>query len=356
MDVLSEVLKAVQLDGAVFFNGEFSKPWCAREPDSVTMAGYLAVQSKHVIIFHLVIEGHAYISLEHDARRVPLVPGDIVVLPHGQAHVMGNGPPVPPMDSAAQIPRIISEGLRFYRFGQGGDMTKLICGYMTCNPQLSQMLLAGLPGIIKINIRDHVSGRWLEDTLRYSIDHAEASGPGGAAVVAKLSEALFVETLRRYIASLPPAQTGWLAGVRDPHVGQALGLLHRDPSRPWTIASLAAEAGVSRSVLAERFRHYLSETPIGYLTRWRMHLAAQLLKSTSKSVAEVAGDVGYESEPSFNRAFKRALGVPPARFRSFVKSRREQSPDAVVADDGRPGRESDKRSKDTGDVLVSGRV
>jgi AraC-like DNA-binding protein len=331
MDVLSEVLRAVKLDGAVFFNGEFSTPWCAREPDSCTMATYLSVQSKHVIIFHLVTEGDAYISLEHDARRIPLVPGDIVVLPHGQAHLMGNGPPVTPMESAAHLSRIVSEGLRLYRFGEGGDVTKLICGYMTCDPQLSQMLLAGLPGIIKISIREDASGRWLEDTLRYSVDHAEAAGPGGAAVIAKLSEALFVETLRRYIAGLPPAQTGWLAGVRDPEVAKALAILHREPAQPWTIASLANEVGLSRSVLAERFRHYLSETPIGYLTRWRMHLAAQLLKSTSKSVAEVAGDVGYESEPSFNRAFKRALGVPPARFRSYAKPRRDQSTGAAGA-------------------------
>jgi AraC-like DNA-binding protein len=332
MDVLSEVLKAVKLDGAVFFNGEFSTPWCAREPDSCTMATYLSVQPKHVIIFHLVTEGDAYISLEHDAQRVQLIAGDIVVLPHGQAHVMGNGPPVTPMESTAHIRRILSEGLRLYRFGQGGDVTKLICGYMTCDPQLSQMLLAGLPGIIKMNIRDQASGRWLEDTLRYSVDHAEASGPGGAAVVAKLSEALFVETLRRYIAGLPPAQTGWLAGVRDADVGKALAILHRKPAQPWTIASLANEVGMSRSVLAERFRHYLSETPIGYLTRWRMHLAAQLLTSTSKSVAEVAGDVGYESEPSFNRAFKRALGVPPARFRSYAKPRRDVAAVGAGAD------------------------
>ena len=140
-----------------------------------------------------------------------------------------------------------------------------------------------------------------------------------------MSEALFVETLRRYIAALPPAQTGWLAGVRDQDAGKALAMLHGDPAQPWTIASLAREVGLSRSVLAERFRHYLSETPIGYLTRWRMHLAAQLLASTSKSVAEVAGDVGYESEPSFNRAFKRAFGVPPARFRSYAKPGRDQS-------------------------------
>jgi transcriptional regulator GlxA family with amidase domain len=133
---------------------------------------------------------------------------------------------------------------------------------------------------------------------------------------------LFVETLRRYIALLPREQTGWLAGVRDPEVGKVLALLHRQPAHPWTIASLATEVGTSRSVLAERFRRYLSETPIAYLTRWRLQLGAQLLRSTSSGVAQVAAEVGYESEPSFNRAFKREFGLPPARFRSQSKSSR----------------------------------
>ncbi len=204
-------------------------------------------------------------------------------------------------------------------------MTKLICGYMACDLRLSQIFLAGLPSVLKINIRDSPSGKWLEDTLRYSVEHADASGPGGTAVVAKLSEALFADTLRRYIEKLPTSQTGWLAGVRDPDVGKALALLHKQPSHPWTIASLANEVGLSRSVLAERFRHYLSDTPMGYLTRWRLQLAAQALTSTSKSVAEVAGDVGYESEPSFNRAFKREFRVPPARFRSQSRSTRSSA-------------------------------
>jgi AraC-like DNA-binding protein len=208
------------------------------------------------------------------------------------------------------------------QFGGGGELTRLICGYLTCDPQLSQIFLAGLPSIIKINIRDGAAGQWLEETLRFSVDHADASGPGGAAVISRLSEVLFVEALRRYVAQLPQTQTGWLAGVRDPEVGKALALLHRQPARPWTIAALADEVGVSRSVLAERFRHYLSDTPIGYLTRWRLQLAAQLLTSTSKSVAEVAGEIGYESEPSFNRAFKRVFALPPARFRSQSRTHR----------------------------------
>ncbi len=325
MDVLSEVLKAVKLDGAVFFNGEFSAPWCAREPDAGTMAAYLSTRASHIIIFHLILDGRAYARVEMDGRAVPLEAGDIIIVPHGDAHLMGNGPPVTPIDSAKQLQQILAEGRMISQFGGGGEMTKLICGYLTCDPQLSQVFLAGLPPIVKVHIRDNPSGRWVEDTLRYSVNQAEASGPGGAAVIAKLSEVLFVETLRRYIEKLPRTQTGWLAGVRDPDVGKALALLHKQPAHPWTIASLASEVGLSRSVLADRFQHYLSDTPIGYLTRWRLQLAAQLLTSTSKGVAEVAGDVGYESEPSFNRAFKREFGLPPARFRSQSKSARNST-------------------------------
>jgi len=319
MDVLSEMLKAVKLDGAVFFHGEFSAPWCARQPDGCSMASYLSSASTHVIIFHLVTEGHGYARVEENGRPVALSPGDIVMFPHGDAHLMGNGPPVTPIDSAQHLQQVLAERRMLSQFGGGGELTKLICGYMACDSHLSQMFLSGLPSLLKINVRDSPSGKWLEDTLRYSVEHADISGPGGTAVVAKLSEALFADTLRRYIEKLPASQTGWLAGVRDPDVGKALALLHRQPAHAWTIASLADAVGLSRSVLAERFRHYLSDTPMGYLTRWRLQLAAQVLSSTSKSVAEVAGEVGYESEPSFNRAFKREFGVPPARYRSQTR-------------------------------------
>lgn len=320
MDVLSEMLKAVKLDGAVFFHGEFSSPWCARQPDGCSVAAYLSSSSTHVIIFHLLTEGRGYARIEKNGRPVSLSPGDIVMFPHGDAHLMGNGPAVTPVDSTEQLQQVLAERRMLSQFGGGGELTKLICGYMACDLRLSQILLAGLPSVLKINIRDSPSGKWLEDTLRYSVEHSDASAPGGTAVVAKLSEALFADTLRRYIEKLPASQTGWLAGVRDPDVGKALALLHQRPAHPWTIASLANEVGLSRSALAERFRHYLSDTPMGYLTRWRLQLAAQALTSTSKSVAEVAGDVGYESEPSFNRAFKREFGAPPARFRNQARS------------------------------------
>ena len=152
------------------------------------------------------------------------------------------------------------------------------------------------------------------------MNEADASRAGGEAVLAKLSEVLFVETLRTYIANLPAEQTGWLAGARDAEVGKALALMHRRPAHPWTIASLAKEAGVSRSVLAVRFRHYLNEPPMAYLTLWRIQLGAQMLTSSSYPVAQIASEVGYESEAAFNRAFKREFTVPPARFRSQSRS------------------------------------
>ncbi|HEY6261806.1 MAG TPA: AraC family transcriptional regulator [Nitrospiraceae bacterium] len=322
MDVLSEVLRAVKLDGALFYNAEFSAPWAARSIDAHTVNSSLSPNSQHVIIFHLLTEGRGYAHVEGDDRPIPLNAGDILIVPHGDAHILGNGPPVTPVDRAQVLEQVLAQGLKVSRMGGGGEITKFVCGYMACEPQLSRVFLGGLPSILKINIRNDVSGQWLENSIRYSVDNVDPSRPGDETILAKLSEVLFVETLRRYIVMLPQEQTGWLAGIRDPDVGKALALLHRKPAYPWTIAALTNEVGISRTVLTERFRRYLSETPMAYLTRWRLQLGAQLLKSTSSSAAQIAADVGYESEPSFNRAFKREFGLPPARFRSKSKATR----------------------------------
>jgi AraC-like DNA-binding protein len=320
MDVLSEVLRAVRLDGAMFYNAEFSAPWAARSIDARTVTSSLSPNSQHVIIFHLLTEGRAYANVEGDDRPIPLNAGDILIVPHGDAHILGNGPSVTPVDREQVLEQVLSQGLKVSRMGGGGEITKFVCGYMACEPQLSRVFLGGLPPILKVSIRDDASGQWLENSIRHSVDNVDPLRPGDQTVLAKLSEVLFVETLRRYIAMLPPEQTGWLAGVRDPEIGKALALLHRKPADPWTIASLANEVGISRSALAERFRRYLSETPMAYLTRWRLQLGTQMLTSTSNSVAHIAGEVGYESEPSFNRAFKREFGLPPAQFRKQWRS------------------------------------
>jgi len=317
MDVLSEVLKAISLDAAFFYNAEFTAPWSVREPRSEVVAPHLSPGGGHVIIYHLVTEGKCRASLD-GGSSIEIGAGDIVIFPHGDAHVLGSGS-TKTVDLGLKLREVVAQGLKPARVGGGGEMTRIVCGYMSCDPQLSSALLAGLPPLFRVPIRDDASGQWLENNIRFSVSQAGSASLGGEAVLSKLSEVLFVETIRRYVAQLPSEEIGWLAGARDPEVGRALALLHAAPAKPWTIAMLAREVGISRSVLAERFSHYLNEPPIAYLTRWRLLLAARMLKSSSRGVADIAADVGYESEAAFNRAFKRQFTVPPARFRGSAK-------------------------------------
>jgi len=318
MDVLSTVLKTVKMEGALFFNAEFSAPWNVRTPASSSLAEYLSPDPKHVIIYHLLLSGQAHASIE-GGERVELNAGDIVVFPHGDAHLMGNGPDVAPRDHGQMLQEILAHGLRPAQTGGGGELTKFVCGYMVCDAQLCKSFLGGLPPVFKVNVGDDSAGQWLENSIRYSVAQALTSKTGTDIVIARLSEVLFVETLRRYLALLPPGEKGWLAGARDPEVGNALALMHRQASEPWSMAKLAKAVGISRSVLAERFRHYLGVPPMAYLTRWRLQVGAHLLRSSNRSVAQIAQEVGYESEPAFNRAFKREFGLPPARFRAKGK-------------------------------------
>lgn len=315
MDVLSEVLKVVKLQGAMFYNGEFSAPWSLRSPPSHTIAPYLAPGAEHVIIYHLVTEGRASVRLEN-GENLALGAGEIVVFPHGDPHIVENGSATKTVDMSQELTRIFCQGLKLSRLGGGGELTRFVCGYMACEPRLSQVFLSGLPPLFKVRIRDDASGRWLENSIRFSVNHTDSPRAGEEALLAKLSEVLFVETLRGYIGNLPPEQTGWLAGARDSVVGKTLALMHRKPAHPWTLAALAKEIGVSRSVLAERFRYYFNDPPMAYLTRWRLQLGGEMLRSTNYSVAQIAAEVGYESEAAFNRAFKREFTIPPARFRS----------------------------------------
>jgi AraC-like DNA-binding protein len=319
MDVLSEVLRAVRLEGALFFNAEFSAPWCVSSSRSAAIASYLSPGAEHVIIFHFLTEGRAYVTLPEGSRK-ELAAGDIVVLPHGNAHRLGNGSPEQPVDSLSIFAKNLGQGLKLARFGGGGEITKFVCGYMTCQPRLSEVFLAGLPAILTLHVTEEPSGKWLENSIRFSVAELNGSNAGSGLVLAKLSELLFVETLRRYISCLPPDQIGWFAGARDPIIGQALALLHRQPADPWTITTLARGVGLSRSRLADRFRHFLRVSPMAYLAQWRLKLGADILQSTEDSVAEVAAAVGYGSEAAFNRAFKRVFDCPPAQFRRKRKA------------------------------------
>jgi AraC-like DNA-binding protein len=314
MDAFSEVLSAVKLKGALFFNAEFASPWGLAAPRSDFLAPALLPGAEHLIIFHLLIEGSAFVQLD-DGRPIGLSAGDIVIFPHGDSHKFGNGAPTQVLDGEAMLALIRCRGLGGMRAGGSGEVSRFVCGYMACDPQLCRPILAGLPRVLKVNVRSGASGRWLEASILRLVDEVGSAQPGSQAMLAKLSEALFVETLRQYVGALPAEETGWLAGARDEVVGKSLAILHSRVDHPWTIAELSKEVGMSRSALLERFARYLSEPPMAYLTRWRLQLAARRLTSTPRSVAQISGEVGYESEAAFSRAFKREFGSPPAKFR-----------------------------------------
>jgi AraC-like DNA-binding protein len=314
LDAFSEVLGGVRLRGAVFFRAAFSAPWDLFVPRSSELAQMLAPGSKHLVIYHFVVNGPLRARVADDPS-VPLSAGDIVVFPHGHSHELGSGPGGRGVDTQAVMKKIRSGDLSPLETGGGGERTELVCGYLACDPLRCGPILDSLPSMLHVNVRSDGTGRWLEQSILHLADEAAAGRPGTDAMLVRLSEALFVDTLRRYVARLPDTSTGWLAGARDAGVGRALTLMHSRPDHPWTIAELAGEIGMSRSVLVERFTRYLAEPPMTYLTNCRLRLAAEALETTSKGVADIAADVGYESEAAFNRAFKRMFSVPPARFR-----------------------------------------
>lgn len=317
MDAFSQILSGVKLNGAVFFRAEFSAPWGFSTPTTKVMTATHAPGAEHLVLYHLVIEGGAVVELL-DGESIALSAGDIVIFPHGDPHHMSSGKgAVRPFPNYGIGAKIVSRDLTPLRAGGGGETSRFVCGYMTCDPHLCRPILSALPTVFKVNIRTDSSGHWLENSILHLVDEAASGRMGSDAMLAKLSEALFVDTIRRYLSGLPGQQTGWLAGARDPIVGKSLALLHSRVAHPWTIAGLANEVGISRSALVERFTRYLAEPPMTYLTRWRLQLAARSLQKTSRGVADIAADVGYESEAAFNRAFKREFGQPPGRYRTL---------------------------------------
>jgi AraC-like DNA-binding protein len=321
MDALSEALNAVRMTGAIFFNAEFSAPWGFAAPDAATLAPLLAPGSEHLVVYHLVIEGQARAHVA-GAGEASLAAGDIVIIPHGHAHTVVEGSPPHLLDSRSEVFGKVGSGeLRLKKFGGGGATTRFVCGFFGCERRADRLFLAGLPPLIKINVRGDPAGQWLEHSISHLVREAELGRPGHGALLSKMAEALFIEALRRHVEQLTPQHTGWLAAARDPIVGRALALLHRDPRHPWSVADLAAQVGASRSVIAQRFAHFLGEPPLGYLARWRLQLAARLLDTTRSTLVEVAAEVGYESDAAFSRAFSREFGLPPARYRKQQRKR-----------------------------------
>jgi AraC-like DNA-binding protein len=313
MDALSDVLRAVRLTGAVFFDVFASEPWIAEAPPGRSIVGAIFPGAEHLISYHVVARGTCWGHVVGEAPR-RLVTGDVIVFPHGDTHVMSSAPGMratpqidlyrPPADG--RLPFTLTMG------SEHPDPTRLVCGFLACDARPFNPLLAALPHTIQVS--DGGDGP-LGELVRFAV--AESKGPriGSECMLGRLSELMFVDVVRRYVESLPPERTNWLAGLRDQFVGRALAALHGSPARDWTLEALAREVGLSRSALAERFTEFVGQPPIQYLTNWRMQLAASYLMTGTDNVAEVAERVGYESEAAFSRAFKKVVGVPPGQWR-----------------------------------------
>jgi AraC-like DNA-binding protein len=313
-DALSSILQVVHLTSAVFFNAKFTAPWCYASPPSSTVIPHLAPGADHLVIYHLISEGECSARVE-GADPVSLAGGDLVIFPHGDAHMVGTDFRARTARPERTLELLRKRGLRLVQYGGGGAVTRFVCGYLACDLRLCRSLLDALPPVVRVRLRRNGAPDWLEASIRYAVEEARSPRPGGRAVLAKLSEVLFVEALRRYLDSLPPGETGWLAGLRDRHVGRALALMHARPAHPWTVDMLAREIGCSRSIIAGRFTHFLGRPPMQYLTHWRLTLAAAELRASRAGILAIAQQVGYDTDAALNRAFKREFGVPPAAWR-----------------------------------------
>jgi AraC-like DNA-binding protein len=313
MDVLSEVFAAVRFSGGVFLDAEFTAPWCVVSQVAAEDFDAHGRMPAHLIAYHYVIDGQLLVRVG-DGPPLPVLAGEIVLLPRNDAHVLGSATDLPAVviDDRIQAPGERTPAV--LRYGGGGEPTHVICGYLGCDMP-DTLLLNALPQLLKLGVRDGAGGAWLETSFRHAAAEFAVSSSGSAAVLGKLAELLFVEGVRRYVAALPEGQSGWLGGLRDRLVGRSLALLHGRVAHPWTTEELAREVGLSRSAFAERFTALVGQPPMRYLAHWRLQLAAVRLRDSNAATAQIAADVGYESDAAFNRAFKRAFGTTPAAWR-----------------------------------------
>lgn len=314
MDVLSDVLQAIRLEGALFFTGEFREPWCVDIRKGAELAQVLRPGAPNLAICHTLLEGRCWIRLQ-DGEPVPLQAGDTVVIPGGNSHVMGSGMQHAPV-SADHLVQIQSPNLRTVRYGGNGDACHIVCGWFAYEDDIPHPLLKSLPEVFVAPRPARAAGDWIEQSIRYVTSESAIDAPGTSAVATRVAETLFVESLRGYIDRLPDTGRGWLAGLRDPQVSHCLALMHADPSRDWSVDSLAEAVNSSRSVVAQRFTEIVGTPPIQYLIRWRMAKAARLLRSGRQPLNRIAEAIGYESEAAFCRAFKKEFGITPGKWRN----------------------------------------
>jgi AraC-like DNA-binding protein len=321
-DALSDVLKRVRLTGAAFFDVVAKAPWVVESPSKELILPKILPGADHLIAYHVVTAGRCFATIT-GGQPIALEAGEVIVFTNGDQHVMSSAPamradPFAPdildVAAASQLPYFVNH------CGDGPAAVKLVCGYLACDARPFNPLLDNLPPVIKAGDRQNSDTGLLGQFIRFAVMESAEKRAGGESVLARLSELMFIEVVRRHLQTIPPEQTGWLAGMRDPFVGKALSLMHARIAHNWTIEELAKQAGLSRSVLAERFMYLVGIPPMHYLAKWRMQIASELLSGGNANVASVASEIGYESEAAFSRAFKKMMGIPPSAWRRRVNS------------------------------------
>jgi AraC-like DNA-binding protein len=318
MDVLSDVLLAVRLTGAVFFDVDARSPFATESPGADKIGEQVMGAADRVIGFHVVTEGTCWAeAVDGPDPAVRLQAGEMVIFSGGDANIMASAPGMRGAPDAAQYYRPVDRLLPFALTAgreAGAARCRFVCGFLGCDTHPFNPLLESLPRIVRAPVSE-ASWRWVTRLLDAAVDTTGHGSAGREAMLAKLAELMFVEALRSHLDQLPPDARSWLGGVRDPQVGAALRLLHGRPGEPWTLERLAREVAMSRSSFAERFAAYVGVPPMQYLGRWRLQLAARMLTSDVVSVGQAASAVGYQSEAAFNRAFKRQVGETPGAWR-----------------------------------------
>ena len=316
MDVISDVLKSVRLEGAVYTSAEFTEPWCVVSRFGLPFVVHRLEGHERVFFFHFIVDGSCEVKLQDRDEVLHAGTGDFILFTQDEQHLIGSDVQLLPVEAAdLNEATITDDGVLQIRHGGGGKRTRFVCGYIACSRSLHRAILDGLPRAMRIHMSDGPTAELLGHMLRMAMRESAKSDPGGESILIKLSEFIFAEALRGYIRQLPDEATGWLAALRDRQIGQALAFLHGSPRRPWTVADLAREVALSKSTLVQRFTALVGVSPMKYLTRWRLALAAQELRDGTHAIIQVASNSGYDSEAAFNRAFRREFGLPPAAWR-----------------------------------------
>lgn len=315
--MLSDLLRAVRLTGAVYFRFELSSPWAVEAPPACDIVGTVMPGSQRLFEYHLLARGTGWAHAV-GGPPVRLREGDLVLFPHGEPHVLCSEPGLRAPPDMSAFGRLAETLPLVFQLGGGGEeRARVVCCFMGCDDRPFNPLLAALPSMIHVS-RDDAAAGWLGSLMEMASMESAAARAGGENVLARLSELMFVEAVRRHLETLPASEKGWLAALRDPVAGAALSALHGRPREPWTVAGLARHVGVSRSILAERFGDVVGHPPMQYLALWRMQLASRLLAGGSP-VASAADAVGYDSEAAFSRTFKKLVGQSPGAWRKGAR-------------------------------------